>query len=50
LSKVYKNPQAQAWGYTDKARLRGLRKKTTFHNRIWYKKAEVASGKYPSEF
>jgi hypothetical protein len=34
--QVYQNPQAQAWGYTDKARLRGLRSKTTFKLRIWY--------------
>ncbi|MCT7957331.1 hypothetical protein [Laspinema palackyanum] len=29
--KVYQNPQAEAWGYTYKARLRGLRAKTDFY-------------------
>jgi hypothetical protein len=27
---IQKNPQAKAWGYTDKARLRGLKPKTDF--------------------
>ncbi|WP_254566738.1 hypothetical protein [Oscillatoria sp. HE19RPO] len=31
LSKVYKNPHPQGWGYTDKARLRGLKPKTDFY-------------------
>jgi hypothetical protein len=26
-----KTPQAKAWGYTDKARLRGLKAKTYFY-------------------
>ncbi|AFY82587.1 hypothetical protein Oscil6304_2991 [Oscillatoria acuminata PCC 6304] len=34
--KVYKNPHPEGWGYTDEARLRGLKRKSTFYNRIWY--------------
>ncbi|MCT7975357.1 hypothetical protein [Laspinema olomoucense] len=29
-------PQAEPWGYTDKARARGLKRKPIFTNRIWY--------------
>ena len=36
LSKLCKNPQAEAWGYTDKARLRWLKSKATFELLIWY--------------
>ena len=31
LIKVYQNPQAEAWGYTDKARLRGLIQEIDFY-------------------
>jgi hypothetical protein len=34
--KVYKNPHPQGRGYTDKACLRRLKRKSTFTNRIWY--------------
>ncbi|WP_254567149.1 hypothetical protein, partial [Oscillatoria sp. HE19RPO] len=28
---VYKNPHPEGWGYTDEARLRGLKAKTDFY-------------------
>jgi hypothetical protein len=34
IPKVYNNPHPKGWGYTDKARLRGLKRKSTFNNRI----------------
>ena len=50
-----KTPQAKAWGYTDKAcpelrrraRLRGLKSKTTFDTWIWSNLAGMGEDKHP---